>query len=252
MLLLENIEKNYDSLRAVDHVTLKIEDGESVVLVGESGSGKTTLARAAVGLPPADAGKIYLDEKLLKLSCKKRSFDECADIQYIFQDPYSALEADFTLRRTLQETERICARHKREILSAKEVLTYVDARLLAYLDRPVGELSGGQRQKVCVARALMPQPRVIIADESASMLDKKSGQDIFDLLNRIKKEKKISVLAILHDMDLDYKKWDRIAVMWKGKIVEEKAFSEFYETAEHPYSRALIESYEYFNGGKQV
>lgn len=247
MLLLENIEKTYDSVKAVDHVTLKIEDGESLVLVGESGSGKTTLAKTAVGMLSADFGHVYLNGKKLAPVCRKRSFDDCADIQYIFQDPYSALEADFTLRKTLKETERICARHKREILSAEEVLSYVDEHLLSYLDRPVRELSGGQRQKVCIARALMPQPKVIIADESSSMLDKKSGQDIFDLLNRIKSEKKISILAILHDVDLGYEKWDRIAVMWKGKIVEETAFSMFRESAEHAYSRALIDSYEYFN-----
>lgn len=252
MLLLENIEKRYDAVKAADHVTLRIKDGESVVLAGESGSGKTTLAKAAVGMLAPDSGHVYLDEKPLASTCRKRSFDDCANIQYIFQDPYSALEADFTLRKTLRETARICERRRRSCLPAEEVLEYVDARLLEYLDRPIRELSGGQRQKVCIARALMPQPKVIIADESASMLDQQSGRDVFDLLNRIKEEKGISLLAILHDVDFSYTKWDRIAVMWKGQIVEETAFSEFRDCAEHPYSRALIEAYEYFNRRKPV
>lgn len=252
MLLLEGIEKKYGSVRAVDHVTLRVEDGESVVLAGESGSGKTTLAKTAVGMLAPDSGRVFLDGRKMASLCRKRTFRDCADIQYIFQDPYSALEADFTVRKTLKETARICERHKRSYLSAEEVLEYVDDRLLAYLDRPIRELSGGQRQKICIARALMPSPRVIIADESTSMLDKQSGQDIFDLLNRIKKEKKISLLAILHDVDFSYSEWDQIAVMWNGKLVEQTAFSDFFKLAKHEYSRNLIDSYEYFNRRKSV
>ena len=194
-----------------------------------------------------DSGRVLLDGRQLAASNRKRIFDNSVNIQYIFQDPYNALEPGFTVRKTLEETARICRRHGREVLPMEEALRFVDPRLVDYLDRPIREMSGGQRQKVCIARALMPQPRILIADESTSMLDKQSGLDVFNLLNRIKKEKNISVLVILHDVDFSYTEWDRIGVMYRGKLVEQARFSEFPQTAIHPYSRRLLEAYDFFN-----
>ena len=247
MLTLEQITKTYGSVCAADHVDLTLQPGESMILAGESGSGKTTIARIVAGMERPDSGRVLLDGRVLAVSNRKRLFDNSVNIQYIFQDPYNALESGFTVRKTLEETTRICQRHGREVLSAEEALSYVDARLVGYLDRPIRELSGGQRQKVCIARALMPQPRILIADESTSMLDKQSGLDVFNLLNRIKKEKDISVLVILHDVDFSYTEWDRIGIMYQGKVVEQARFAEFPETASHPYSRRLLEAYDFFN-----
>ena len=175
MLTLEQITKTYGSLYAADHVDLEIRPGESMILAGESGSGKTTIARIAAGMEKSDSGRVLLDGRVLASTSRKRSFDDSVCIQYIFQDPYYALEAGFTVRKTLEETERICHRHGRETLPMEKALGYVDARLIEYLDRPIRELSGGQRQKICIARAMMPRPRILIADESTSMLDKQSG-----------------------------------------------------------------------------
>lgn len=248
MLKLEQIEKRYGTIRAADGVSLSLYDGESLVLAGESGSGKTTLAKIIAGMCRPDSGRVLLDGRELGAVSGRRSFEDCAGIQYIFQDPYSALESGFTVRKTLEETARICRRNRRPYIPAEEALAYVDRKLVEKYERPVGELSGGQRQKVCIARALMPEPRIIIADESTSMLDKDSGIEVFDLLNRIKVEKGISILAILHDVDFSYKGWDRIAVMWQGKLVEQAVFAEFPETAAHRYSRCLLDAYQYFNG----
>lgn len=248
MLKLEQIEKRYGTVRAADGVSLSLYDGESMVLAGESGSGKTTLAKIIAGMCRPDFGRVLLDGRELGADSGSRSFEDCAGIQYIFQDPYSALESGFTVKKTLEETARICKRNRRPYIPAKEALAYVDKKLVEKYERPVRELSGGQRQKVCIARALMPEPRIIIADESASMLDKDSGIEVFDLLNRIKLEKGISILAILHDVDFSYKGWDRIAVMWQGKLVEQAAFAEFPKTAAHSYSRCLLDAYQYFNG----
>lgn len=247
MLTLEQITKTYGSLYAADHVDLEIRPGESMILAGESGSGKTTIARIAAGMEKPDSGRVLLDGRVLASTSRKRSFDDSVCIQYIFQDPYNALEAGFTVRKTLEETERICRRHGRETLPMEKALGYVDTRLIEYLDRPIRELSGGQRQKVCIARAMMPRPRILIADESTSMLDKQSGLEVFNLLNRIKKERDISVLVILHDVDFSYTQWDRIGIMYQGKLVEEAKFSEFPQTATHPYSRRLLEAYDFFN-----
>ena len=247
MLTLEQITKTYGSLYAADRVDLEIRPGESMILAGESGSGKTTIARIAAGMEKPDSGRVLLDGRVLASTSRKRSFDDSVSVQYIFQDPYNALEPGFTVRKTLEETQRICHRHGRETLSMEKALGYVDARLIEYLDRPIRELSGGLRQKICIARAMMPRPRILIADESTSMLDKQSGLEVFNLLNRIKKERNISVLVILHDVDFSYTQWDRIGIMYQGKLVELAKFSEFPETAQHPYSRRLLEAYDFFN-----
>lgn len=248
MLVLDKIVKKYGSLYAAKNVSLTLEDGQSLVLVGESGSGKTTAARTAAGMLAPDEGKILLDGRELAHTCRRRSFDDCARIQYIFQDPYSALDDGRTVRAALEETARICRRHRHPCLTAEEALSYVDQNLVFGIDRPVREFSGGQRQKICIARALMPFPQIIIADEATSMLDRQSGNDVFSLLGRIKREKGISILAILHDIDFSGGYWDRIAVMHRGEIVEERDFSRFPECAVHPYSRELLNAYEYFNG----
>lgn len=248
MLKLEHIHKRFGAVCAEDDVTLELADGESLVLVGESGSGKTTLAKIAAGIQAPDRGRVLLDGQPLAPLCRKRTFDQCAGIQYIFQDPYGALDAGFTVRKVLNEPARICRRRGRAFLPAEEALLYVDRRLLDFLNRPLGELSGGQRQKICIARALMPLPRLIIADESTAMLDRQSGRDIFDLLHRIKDEKGVSLLVILHDVDFSYARWERIAVMWQGKLVEQARFSDFPAGACHPYSRDLLSAYDFFNG----
>lgn len=249
MLIVEHLQKRYDSVPAVDDITFGLENGQSLILIGESGSGKTTLARMIAGSLRPDSGRILLDGHPLGANSRRRSFEKCVSIQYVFQDPYSALDTDFTVRRVLHETTRICQRHRRGCLSAEEALEYVDPQLIKYLDRRVSELSGGQRQKVCIARALMPHPKVIIADEPTSMLDRQSGLDVFNLLNRIKREKQICLLVVLHDIDLSYSQWDQIAVMWQGQIVEQTAFADFPTAASHEYSRALLSAYQYFNGG---
>lgn len=248
MLKLEHIHKRFGAVCAADDVTLELADGESLVLVGESGSGKTTLAKIAAGIQTPDHGRVLLDGRPLAPLCRRRSFDQCAGIQYIFQDPYGALDPDVTVRRVLNEPARICRRRGCAFLPAEEALLYVDRRLLDFLNRPLGELSGGQRQKICIARALMPLPRLIIADESTAMLDRQSGRDIFDLLHRIKDEKGVSLLVILHDVDFSYARWDRIAVMWQGKLVEQARFSDFPAGACHPYSHDLLSAYDFFNG----
>lgn len=247
MLELKHICKSYGRNCVVKDVSVTLGDGESLVLAGESGSGKTTLSKVAVGMVMPDSGSVILDGKILATSNCKRSFQDCVSIQYIFQDPYSALEPGFTLRKTLAETSRICQRHNHPCLSAEEALAYVDADLLRYLDRPIQILSGGQRQKVCIARALMPSPRVIIADESAAMLDRRSGRDIFDLLHRIREERGISLLAILHDVDFSDTKWDRIAVMWQGELVLQAGFRDFAKLQTHAYSRDLVSAYTFFH-----
>lgn len=246
MLVLKDIHKFYGRNHVLQGISLACSAGESLVLVGESGSGKTTLAKVIAGMEKPDSGSVLLAGNSLAESLRQRRFADCASIQYVFQDPYSVLEPSFTVAKVFSETERICRRHRWPYTPGHEALGYVDAGLLPYLKRPVRELSGGQRQKVCIARALIPNPKVIIADEATSMLDRQSSLDIFNLLHRIKTEKGIVLIVILHDLDFSYDKWDRIGVLKDGVLVEDLLFADFCTQAQHSYSQELIEAYRFF------
>lgn len=246
MLELRNVSKSYGVNCVLQGVNLTCAAGESLVLVGESGSGKTTIAKVIAGMEKPDTGSVLLAGRSLAGSFRRRRFADCARIQYVFQDPYSVLEPQFTVEKVFAETERICRRNRWPHTPGQETLGYVDAGLIPYLRRPVRELSGGQRQKVCIARALIPNPQVMIADEATSMLDQQSSIGVFDLLHRIKMERDIVLIVIMHDLDLSYDKWDKIAVLEAGELVEELPFSDFHAQAQHPYSRELIEAYEFF------
>ncbi|WMJ78742.1 MULTISPECIES: ABC transporter ATP-binding protein [unclassified Sedimentibacter] len=245
MLKVINLNKKYVNKQVLNNISMNFSFGESTAIIGESGSGKTTLAKIITGLEKQDSGQILLNNKELK-ELKHRPFSQCAKIQYIFQDPYSALESNYTILKTLKETTAICKRNKYEHISIEEALTYVDKNLLNYLDDKVEVLSGGQRQKLCIARSLITNPDIIIADECTSMLDEKSSEEIYELLNKIKEDKKIILISILHEIDFYKGYWDKIAVIKDGNLLENKEFNGFYETAENEYSLRLIEAYKYF------
>ena len=240
------LTKRYEKTLALEGVSLALREGEGLLAVGETGSGKTTLAKLLCGSVAPDEGEVLLQGKVLAPTCRRRSFQELAAVQYIFQDPYSAVDLRQTVEQVLMEAVRICQRHHHPILQAQEALAYVDPDLLPAWKRPVRTLSGGQLQKVCVARALIPGPKVLIADEATSMLDQQGARDLFALLSRIRRERGVALLAIVHDIDFSQNIWDRIAVFQGGHLVEELPFSTFAAQAEHPYSRQLLESYRYF------
>ncbi len=247
MLKVINLNKKYGDKQVLDNISMEFACGESTAVVGESGSGKTTLAKIIIGLEKQDSGQVLLNNKQLT-ALKNRPFNQCAKIQYIFQDPYSALESNYTVLKTLKETTAICRRNKYKHISIEEALGYVDENLLNYLSEKVEVLSGGQRQKLCIARSLITNPNIIIADECTSMLDEKSSEEIYGLLNKIKEDKKIILISIMHEIDFLKDSWDKIAVIKDGNLLEHKEFKRFYETAETEYSLKLIEAYKYFKG----
>jgi ABC-type dipeptide/oligopeptide/nickel transport system ATPase subunit len=245
MLKIINLNKKYGNKQVLNNISMEFACGESTAVVGESGSGKTTLAKIIIGLEKQDSGQVLLNNKELA-DLKHRSFSQCAEIQYIFQDPYSALESNYTVLKTLKETTAICKRNNYEHISIEEALGYVDENLLDYLNEKVEVLSGGQRQKLCIARSLITNPAIIIADECTSMLDEKSSEEIYGLLNKIKEDKKIILISILHEIDFYKGRWNKIAVIKDGNLLEHKEFKSFYETAETEYGLKLIEAYKYF------
>jgi len=245
MLKIIDINKSYGNKKVLHNININFTPGESTAIVGESGSGKTTIAKIIIGLEKQDSGEILLNNKKLT-SIRKRNFDTCTKIQYVFQDPYSALEKNFTVIQTLNETINICQRNKYDYMSIEDCLINVDGNLLNYLNQKVDILSGGQKQKLCIARSLITKPEIIIADECTSMLDKKSSEEIFELLNKIKKEKNIILISILHEVDFYSDYWNKIAIFKDGSILEYKAFNEFYKNAKNSYSKELIEAFKFF------
>nr|WP_312576698.1 dipeptide/oligopeptide/nickel ABC transporter ATP-binding protein [Sedimentibacter sp.] len=245
MLQIIDINKSYGSKKVLNNINIDFNPGESTAIVGESGSGKTTLAKLIIGLEKQNSGSILLNNKILP-SIKKRSFETCAKIQYIFQDPYSALEKNFTVLQTLNETLTICKRNNYDYMSIEDCLMNVDENLLNYLNQKVDILSGGQKQKLCIARSLMTNPEIIIADECTSMLDKKNSEEIFKLLNKVKKEKNIILISILHEVDFHSNYWDKIAIFKDGYLLEHDDFKYFYKNANSEYSKELIEAFKFF------
>lgn len=247
LIRLEHISKRYGEKAALRDVSISFAKGEGQLIVGQTGSGKTTMAQVICGGVAPDSGALLFEGEPLAPSCRDRDFRSLAAIQYIFQDPYSATDPRWTVAQTLEEAVRICKRHRHPFLPPKEALAAVDPSLLPYYGQKAGILSGGQLQKVCVARALIPRPQVLIADEATSMLDQAGARELFRLLHSIRQERGIAVIAVVHDIDFSEDGWDRIAVFQQGEILEQLPFRDFIPFAAHPYSKKLIESYRYFN-----
>lgn len=246
MLEIRNVTKSYDEKAVLSSVCFTLLDGESLLLAGETGGGKTTLARIICGSECPDSGEVLLDGKCLLGTYRKRSPEELADIQYISQDPYSAVE----LTTRFADPGRNGAGHEaawRSCLPMEEALCQTAPELLGDMDKKMEQFSGGQLQRICIARALIPRPKLLITDESTSMLDKDGEDEVLDVLHRLKRERKVSILSVVHDIDFSVARWDRIAVLFGGRIVEDLPFGRFLEEAAHPYSRRLIESSLFFS-----
>lgn len=243
MLKICEIHKKIGEKYILNNINLQIQQGESIVIIGESGGGKTTLAKIIAGIESPSKGTLYYCNEEL-LDSRKRAFSQCGDIQYIFQDPYSSLEKNYTVRKTLLEPFNICKRNGRSALNPEEAMAMVDKNLLEYIDCKIDILSGGQRQKVAIARALVPMPKIIIADECTAMLDADSSQDIFSVFQRLNEERNITIIAIVHEIDFLRGFWKRIIVVKEGTIIEDMLFKDFYYEAKDEYSKEIIQCYQ--------
>jgi peptide/nickel transport system ATP-binding protein len=229
-------------VRAVDKVSLAIRPGESVGLVGESGSGKSTLARALLGLDPLDAGTITLDGVRLDPTRKQDRLLLRRKVQMVFQDPYSS----FDPRRTIGWSIAEALGHLTGPVAESDRMQRV-AALLAQVEltpdfaaRYPHEMSGGQRQRAAIARALMTDPELIVLDEPVSALDVSIRARILDLLAELQSRRAVAYLFITHDLSLLRAVTDRTLVMQKGKIVEDGETSDLLDRPQHAYTRALI------------
>jgi oligopeptide/dipeptide ABC transporter ATP-binding protein len=230
-------------LRAVDGVDLTIAAGETVGLVGESGSGKTTIGRAILGLTPVSAGTItFAGADVTHASYRRRSA-LAADLQVVFQDPYSSLNPTRTVGQTLTETLRIHQAHSRAQTTqrVREMLRTVGLDADAAHRYPA-HFSGGQRQRIAIARALMASPKLVICDEPTSALDLSVQAQVLNLLRELQQELELSYLFISHDLAVVRHLCHRIVVLYHGQVMELGDAQTVHATPTHPYTRALLDA----------
>jgi ABC-type glutathione transport system ATPase component len=226
---------------AVDGVDLDIAAGETLALVGESGSGKTTIGNAVLGVVPVAAGTVRFDGEDIAHATPRRRRELTSEIQVVFQDPYGSLNSMRTIRQTL--VEPLIAHRRTGAASAR---TQVEAALHSVgldpdaADRYPGAFSGGQRQRVAVARALMLQPRLIVCDEPTSALDLSVQAQVLNLLSGLQRDLGISYLFITHDLALIRHVAHRVAVLFRGRVVETGPVDRVSDAPEHAYTRSLL------------
>ncbi|MDX2448467.1 MAG: ABC transporter ATP-binding protein [Desulfobacterales bacterium] len=244
ILEVENISASYTGKELVlQDIDLKIRRGRTVALVGESGSGKSTLARVITGLLPPIKGRVNYDGKDLPPALKNRKKDSLRVMQMIYQMPDTALNPR-------QRVSKIIGRplnfyygiHGKE--GEKRVLELLDMIELTpkYKDRFPGELSGGEKQRVCIARALAAKPDLIICDEVTSALDQLVAEEILKLLRKLQNDLQVSYLFITHDLATVKAIADEIVVMLQGKIVEQGRKTDILTPPHHEYTDLLLES----------
>jgi peptide/nickel transport system ATP-binding protein len=228
---------------AVDDVSFDVRKGRTLALVGESGSGKSTTAWMAMRLTDPTSGRVFLEGTDVT-ACSPRQLGEFRrKVQPIFQDPYASLDPMFTVERVLMEPlDAFSVGSKRQRRTAVEEMLDSVALPKAFLDRHPSELSGGQRQRVAIARALALQPDVVVCDEAVSALDVLVQAQILDLLEQIQRDRGISYLFITHDLGVVRAIADDVAVMQRGRIVEQGSVADIFDSPATEYTAALLEA----------
>ncbi len=241
VLTVRDLDAHYGASHALFRIDLDVHREECLALVGESGSGKTTLARAVSGLHSDYTGQVRLRDDALPQAARRRSREARKEIQYIFQNPYASLNPRRTIGQTIGRQlqlfypgsradtgQRVAECLERVALSSSAASRFPD------------QLSGGERQRVAIARALAAQPSVLICDEVTSALDVSVQAAIIELLGELRREMGLSLLFITHDLALIRTIADRVAVMNKGRIVEQGSVDSILTAPSADYTRELL------------
>ena len=238
------LQRVVDHVRAVDGVSFSLPQGQTLALVGESGCGKTTLGKALLNLIESSGGQMFFDGKDVTGSSGEARRKRCAEMQIIFQDPFSSMNPRMVVGDIIEEGIRAlqpeCSEQQRRE-RAEELLEAVGMTKEARMRYP-HEFSGGQRQRICIARALAVNPRLIVCDEPTSALDVSVQKQILALLKDLRKKQGLSYLFISHDLAVVAELADQVAVMRGGKIVEIGPVERVLFKPAHDYTRKLLES----------
>lgn len=228
-------------IKAVDGVDLTVEQGQSFGLVGESGSGKTTVGKTILRLIEPTEGEIVFEGQDLCQLSESEMRHLRAEMQMIFQDPYSSLNPRMTVKRIVGEPLLIHKRGKGRALEdrVRELISLVGL-MEDHLFRYPHEFSGGQRQRIGIARALALEPKMLILDEPTSALDVSVQAQVLDLLLDLQKRLNLTYLFISHDLAVIRYICDRVALMYMGKILELAAVEDIFQNPMHPYTQALL------------
>jgi len=241
LLEVHNLVKHFGPVRAVDGVSLTVQEGETLALVGESGCGKSTTGRCLLRLIEPDAGEVLFDgHNVLQLKGSAvRGLRR--NLQIIFQDPFTSLNPRMTIGQAIAEPlwiHQLCSRAELKGRVA-DLLAMVGLRP-EYAGHYPHEFSGGQRQRVVIARALSVKPSLIVADEPVSSLDVSVQAQILNMLLDLQEKLGVAYLFISHNLNVVRQIAHRTAVMYLGKIVETAPTQELFKDPRHPYTRALL------------
>ncbi|HSF62849.1 MAG TPA: oligopeptide/dipeptide ABC transporter ATP-binding protein, partial [Paracoccaceae bacterium] len=239
-------------IHAVNGVNLQVRRGETLAIVGESGCGKSTLARLLLRLIEVSEGQVIYDGRDLTTLPAAEMRALRAQMQFIFQDPFSSLNPRMTVEAIVGEPLQVHAAMTAAERRAKvaDLLARVGLRP-EHADRFPHEFSGGQRQRISIARALAMSPKLLIGDEPVSALDVSVQAQIVNLLEDLKADLGLTLVIIAHDLAVIRHMADRVAVMYLGEIVETATSLELYKNPLHPYTKALLSSIPTLEPGKK-
>ncbi len=240
--LTKTFYKNKIPLRAVDGVSFEVRAGECLGLVGESGCGKSTIARLITHLTPPDGGSVLLNGRETLDLRGKEERKLYRDIQMVFQTPQDSFDPRRRLGDGIIESLRnqgVPKKRARERMYELLAMAELDGE---FADRYPHEVSGGQCQRAAIARALAPDPKLIICDEATSALDVTVQAQIVELLEKLRKEQGLSLLFICHDLALVQRMCDRVEVMYKGRIVERGVPDEVICHPKEAYTQMLVDA----------
>lgn len=233
--------KPREFVHAVNGVTLRIPRGKTVGLVGESGCGKTTIGKMIAGLEQPDSGEILFKEQPISSLIRENRKRYARKVQIIFQNPFASLNPRKRMYHTFKETLSV----HRLVPPEKIEQTILDLLKTVHIPPEEAykypfEFSGGQQQRLCIARALAVQPELIVCDEPVSSLDVSVQAQILTLLKDLQKKFNLTYLFISHDLSVIYHISDYVYIMYLGEILEEGTVEEIFEHPKHPYTEALL------------
>ena len=229
---------------AVDHVDFEFHEREVISIVGESGRGKTTLAKMLLGLISVTAGEVYFQGQKRDISSGKKKQEYWHNIQAIFQDPFSAYNQFHKVDAVLLDCIRMRGGGKlpqeKKVELMTEACSFVNLKFAEMTNKYPFELSGGQMQRLMIARVFLLKPKILIADEPTSMIDACSRATILDYLQKLRNETGMTLIFITHDIGLAYYVSDTVFIMEHGKFVESGSADEVILSPKAPYTKRLI------------